>query len=137
MLLCCILFSVFFVSCSEKNEIGSMYEHSDTLLIKESLLNSKCRVRSISNNTYFQGYDKYENRITLIDVASSKEIFSVNPKIDYQNDSAGRLIQFDVYKIDSVFIITENNIFIINADGGIIYRKNLTEPVIDDNGYEY
>lgn len=131
------LFYVFIVSCNSIGKQVSMHVYNDTLQINESLFNSKSRVKAISNNIYFQGYKKPENRIVLIDIASSKEVFSIMPQIDYSDDVAGRFIQFDIYGLDSIFVITENNIFIINAAGKIIYNKKVNDPIVDDNGYDY
>ncbi len=129
--------SIVFVSCKQESKDLSMSVYRDTLQIKESSFNSKCRVKPIVNTVYFQGYENLENKITLIEIDSSKEVFSVHPRIDFSEEGAGRFVQFDIYKIDSIFIVTENNVFIINAAGSVIYKKDLTEPVTDDNGNTY
>ena len=125
------------MSCKNEHGAYRVLEYKDTLYINKGLINSKCRVKTLSDNTYFEGYNKSENRIVLIDIDSSKEIFSVIPNINYNSDSAGRFIQFDIYKIDSIFVITENNIFIVNEVGKVIYKKDVSEPIVDAEGSEY
>lgn len=131
-----LIYIIGFVSCNYERSFNIVQLTEDSLLIDKSLFNGKFRVKSISGGSYFQGYNKERNEIFLIELDSSKTIFKVKPDINFADSIAGRLVQFDIYKVDSIFIVTENNIFIVNEVGKIIYDKNLSIPMKDKDGVE-
>lgn len=120
-------------SCKGPSGTDHWKTTEDTLSIPAALLNATFNVKKdASERPLFQSYDKSLNEIVLIDLDSEKQIFSVTPAIDFEK--SGRLIQFDVYKADSVFVVTEDYVYIVNATGEIIYSKDLSTPLKDQAG---
>lgn len=119
------------LSCKHNSQRVAWRTTEDSIAIEKTLLNRTSRFKNISNKNFLQSYNRETNEILLVDINSSKTIFKVVPQINFSDDSIGRFIQFDIYKPDSTFIITENRVFIINSIGEIIYNKNLNIPVKD------
>lgn len=122
-------------SCRNRSETGNWLVKEDSLAIPLSLWNATFNVKAdAKGRPLFQSYNREQNDIILIDLDSNKKILTIKPAIDYKK--AGRFVQFDVYKADSIFIVTEDNVFIVNALGDIIYQKKVSPPLKDERGEE-
>lgn len=120
-------------SCHQRVGEGSWIKTEDSIAIDPALLNAKCSVKTdAGSGTLFQGYNKETNELVLIDLDSAKTILTVRPAIDFEK--AGRLVQFDIYKADSIFIITEDYVFIVDAGGQVVYSRDLSTPPKDEKG---
>lgn len=125
----CVITSI---SCKHDSQRVAWHTTEESIVIEKTLLNRTCRFKNISNNNYLQSYNRETNEILLVDIDSSKTVFKVTPKINFSEDSIGRFIQFDIFKPDSIFIVTESRVFIINSIGEVIYNKDLSIPTKDE-----
>jgi hypothetical protein len=123
LLTCLILFV-----CKTQQKVLIWKTTEDSLTVNPLLF--------VSGVTFLESYDKQTNEISLRKLGTNSPSLSVVPRVDFKNDNIGDLIQFDIYKSDSIFVVTENSILIVNDSGQIIYNRNLLPFVKDNEGIE-
>ncbi|MBL7743250.1 MAG: DUF4221 family protein [Chitinophagaceae bacterium] len=108
----------------------------DSLNIPQGFFNPKFRVKNENGRNLLQGFNSVTNEMILFDIDSAKFFFKLKLNERFDNEGMGRLTQFDIYKQDTIFVVTEDHILILNDSGRIIYDKDLTVPVRDNKGEE-
>ena len=136
----CVFLSIqlcVFISCNSESLSFRVIKNDDTISVDKKLLNGKHRFKEVNGTLFLQGYIPEKNEIVLYDIDSTKTILALTPELDYREENDGRFIQFEIYKPDSIFIITENKISIVNTIGKVIFSFDISSPVRDSDGVEY
>ena len=124
------------LSCgnSRKNIVCTVSE--DSFRVNPLLLNGKSLIKNIADENYLQSYDEKENSISFWKFGAAAPLFTIKPHLNFDDDRIGKLIQFDIYKRDSIFIVTENYIFLLDKNGEISFKKDISNSVLDDTGHQ-
>ncbi|HEY2720842.1 MAG TPA: DUF4221 family protein [Chitinophagaceae bacterium] len=116
---------VFIFSCKTKKQETGITIQQDSLKIENGFLNKKFNVITVSGTSYFQGYNTSNNELLLFNLNEKIPEFKIKLAINFTDTTVGSLIQFYIYNPDTIFLLTENHILIVDTAGKVKYDKNI------------
>lgn len=116
-----ILYCLFIVSCKSGEEAHHLVVSADSLSIPSAFVNKKFNLQQRGNKSIFQGYAPSTGEFLLFDLDQKKILFKKKIPVDFKNECTGPMIQFYIHSPDSILIVSESRIFMIDSTGDELY----------------
>jgi hypothetical protein len=123
------------LSCKPKKENSAVQITSDSLKISVDFFNAKFNSSNTTAGSFFQGYSMTNNEFMLFDLKNRTETARFKSPISLRDTAIGRIIQFYIHNTDSIFLLTENKVLLVDTSGKIKFNIDVSEPLKDlDDG---